>query len=61
MEVAFDRIKRDKTLVERGLDFARVGEVFKGMHFTAEDTRQNYAEIRFLTVGLLDARMVVVI
>jgi uncharacterized DUF497 family protein len=31
------------------------------MHFTGEDARQDYAEIRFITVGQLDARMVIVI
>jgi hypothetical protein len=61
MEIEFDSIKREKTLAERGLDFARAAEVFAGMHFTGEDTRQNYAEARFITVGSLDARMVIVI
>lgn len=61
MEIEFDSIKRDKTLAERGLDFARAAEVFGGKHFTGEDLRQDYAEARFTTVGLLDGRMVIVI
>jgi uncharacterized DUF497 family protein len=35
MEIEFDSLKRDKTVAERGLDFARAAEVFSGMHFTA--------------------------
>jgi uncharacterized DUF497 family protein len=61
MEIEFDSLKRDVTLAERGLDFARAVEVFAGMHFTGEDVRQDYAEIRFTTIGLLDKRMVIVI
>lgn len=61
MQIEFDSTKRDKTLAERGLDFARAGEVFAGRHFTGQDMRQNYAEDRFITVGLLDARPVVLV
>ena len=51
--------KRDKALKERGLDFARVVEVFNGHHFTGEDSREDYSETRYITVGKLDDRMVV--
>jgi uncharacterized protein len=59
MQIEFDPEKRHKALLERGLDFARADEVFKGHHFTAEDLRQTYGEPRFITVGMLDNRMVV--
>lgn len=61
VKIEFDACKRDKTLEERGLDFARAGDVFEGRHFTGQDTRQDYAEDRFITVGLLDARVVVLV
>ena len=61
VQLEFDSIKRDKTLAERSLDFSRAGDVFAGKHFTAPDERQEYAEDRFITVGVLDARLVVVI
>ena len=48
-------------MVERGLDFARAGEVFAGRHFTAQDLREDYSEPRFITVGQLDGRMVVMV
>lgn len=61
MSIIFDPAKRDKTLLERGLDFARAGEVFAGHHFTAEDGRRGYDEPRFITVGTLDERMVIMV
>lgn len=61
MVVNFDPQKRNKTLAERGLDFARADEVFAGRHFTAEDVREDYSEPRRITVGKLDGRMVVLV
>lgn len=61
MQIEFDSAKRDKTLAERGLDFAKAYEVFAGVHFTGQDDRQNYAEDRFITVGLLEGRLVVMV
>lgn len=61
MKIEFDPGKRDKPLAERGLDFARADEVFAGRHFTAEDAREDYSEPRYITVGKLDDRMVVMV
>ena len=61
MNLEFDQDKRDKTLKERELDFARAAEVFAGIHFTGQDTRVDYAEDRFITVGWLDARLIVLV
>ena len=61
MQITFDPAKRDKTLFELGVDFADAGAVFAGHHFTGEDTRQEYGEVRFITVGLLIGRMVVIV
>ncbi|WP_439115055.1 BrnT family toxin [Hydrogenophaga sp.] len=61
MKIEFDEAKRGKTLLERGLDFAHAEAVFEGLHFTAQDTRVSYEEDRFITVGWLDARLVVLV
>ncbi|SEA54834.1 BrnT family toxin [Paraburkholderia sartisoli] len=61
MQIEFDTVKRDKTLVERDLDFARAAEIFAGRQFTAEDLREDYSETRFTTVGKLGWRMVVMV
>jgi uncharacterized DUF497 family protein len=60
VDIEYDPDKRERTLSERGLDFARAHEVFAGRHLTAPDTRV-YSEPRFITVGHLDARMVVMV
>lgn len=59
--IAFDPAKRDRTLAERGLDFARVGEIFAGRHLTTHDDRAEYGEDRFVTIGRLGNRIVVVV
>ena len=53
--------KRERTLRERGLDFADATAVFAGPTFTFEDDRFDYPEVRFVTVGLLADRMVVLV
>ena len=61
MEITFDPDKRDRTLAERGLDFADAGRLFSGQVLTRSDDRMDYGEPRFITFGLLDDRHVVVI
>ena len=61
MDIEFDPDKRNKTLAERGLDFARAAEVFAGRHFTAQDQREDYSEPRYIAAGTLDGRMVVMV
>lgn len=61
MIIEFDSAKREKTLLERGLDFADAGLVFDGLHFVARDDRFEYGEERFLTVGTLNGRVVVIV
>ena len=59
MRITCDPAKRLWTLQERGLDLRRAGEVFKGLHFTRKDDRQDYGEPRFITAGRLDSKLVV--
>lgn len=40
---------------------ARAGEIFDGPTLTVEDDRQDYGEVRFITIGMLDRRMVVMV
>jgi uncharacterized DUF497 family protein len=59
MWITCNPVKREQTLRDRGLDMRRAKEVFAGLHFTRADDRQDYGEPRFITVGWLDARLVV--
>jgi len=56
----WDEKKSNKNLLERGLSFADAEQVFAGPCATFEDTRFDYGEPRFITFGLLEARMVVI-
>ncbi len=59
--IEFDPQKRVQTLLERGLDFARAGEIFSQNINTFQDLRRSYGEPRFITVGFLDGRLTVVV
>ena len=59
MRITCDPAKRKRTLAERGLDMRRAKEVFAGTYFTRADDRFDYGEPRFVTVGMLDSRLVV--
>jgi len=61
MDIEFDQEKRDKTWQERGLEFARAAEIFAGPMLTDQDRRYDYGESRFITLGLLDTRFVVLV
>ena len=52
--------KRDKTLSERGLDFADAALIFAGVTLEVEDTRKDYGETRVICYGMLEGRIVVV-
>ena len=60
MVLTFDPVKREKTLSDRGLDFADAAAVFAGVTLEIEDTRRNYGETRVICYGFLEGRMVVV-
>ena len=61
MDIEFDPAKRLATLADRGLDMADAAEVFADAVLTVSDTRLDYGEDRFMTVGYLKGRMVIVI
>ena len=53
--------KRQANLKKHGLDFAVAERVFAGPTFTFEDDRENYGEQRWVTLGLLSAKVVVIV
>jgi uncharacterized protein len=60
MKIEFDAAKRVATLETRGLDMAQADRVFAGDTLTVQDDRRDYGEIRFITIGFLLGRMVLV-
>jgi uncharacterized DUF497 family protein len=61
VRITYDPAKREKTLRERGIDFADALEVFAGRTLTIEDDRQDYGETRYITIGYLRTRMVALV
>jgi uncharacterized DUF497 family protein len=57
----WDEAKRESNLLKHGIDFIGVEKVFEGETITILDDRFDYAEERFITLGLLDGRVVVVV
>jgi uncharacterized DUF497 family protein len=61
VKITFDPGKRQAALNDRGLNFADAEVVFAGRTITVQDTRRDYGEARFQTVGFLADRMVMVV
>ncbi|MEA2818665.1 MAG: uncharacterized protein QOJ86_669 [Bradyrhizobium sp.] len=61
VKITFDPAKRQAALNGRGLNFADAEIVFAGRTITVQDTRRDYGEVRFQTVGFLADRMVMVV
>jgi uncharacterized protein len=60
VHITYDPNKRDRTLINRGLDFDDARHVFAGLTAEIEDTRKDYGETRIVCFGLLEGRLVVV-
>ncbi len=61
MALTWDKAKRQRTLKERGLDFADAELIFAGRSMTLSDERRDYGEPRFITAGWLHHRFVVIV
>ena len=60
MRFEWDEAKRRINIRRHGIDFVDATEVFDGVTLTIEDTRFDYGETRYVTVGLLRGRVVVI-
>ena len=61
MDITYDAEKRDLALEKRGLDFEDAVHVFAGTTIDVEDDRKAYGEIRWVTFGLLNGRLVAIV
>ncbi len=61
MKITFDPHKREKTVVERQVDFLDAAKVFENGDFKFQDTRKDYGEKRMIAVGYLKKRMVIIV
>jgi uncharacterized DUF497 family protein len=53
--------KRQANLKNHGVDFADAARVFSGPTFTFEDDREDYGEQRWVTLGLLGLKVIVIV
>jgi uncharacterized DUF497 family protein len=53
--------KRQANLKKHGVDFADAERVFAGPTFTFEADREDYGEQRWVTLGLLGMRVIVIV
>lgn len=60
MRYEWDEAKRQSNIQKHGIDFIGIEEVFAGETVTILDDRVDYGEIRFVTLGLLRGRVVVI-
>lgn len=56
----WDEAKRRANIRKHGIDFIGCEAIFDGYTVTVEDTRFDYGERRFVTMGMLEGRVVVV-
>jgi uncharacterized DUF497 family protein len=61
MRFIWDEPKRQANLNKHGVDFADAERVFAGPTFTFEDDREDYGEQRWVTLGLLGVKVVVIV
>jgi len=56
----WDEAKRRSNIQKHGIDFIGIEGVFAGTTVTILDDRYDYGESRFVTLGLLNGRVVVI-
>jgi hypothetical protein len=61
MKFMWDEAKRLNNVHKHGIDFIGCESIFAGLTLTMEDDRFDYGEQRFVTLGLLEGRVVVVV
>ena len=59
-QYSWDETKNRENLAKHGLGFQDARAVFDGACVTFEDTRRDYGEPRFITLGRLEGRVVVI-
>jgi uncharacterized protein len=61
MKLSWDETKRQRTLTDRGLDFASAAQISGVYEYIIEDTRFDYGERRYMSLGHINARLCVVV
>ena len=54
MKLEWDETKREQNLEKHGVDFLYAAFIFEGETLEQEDNRQDYGEVRFASLGLVN-------
>jgi len=57
MQIEYDPKKRDRNLEKHGVDFLVAALLFEEATLTKEDTRKDYGEQRFISLGIVDGEV----
>lgn len=60
MQYEWDEAKRQSNIQKHGIDFVGIEKAFVSTTVTILDDRFDYGEFRFLTLGMLSGRVVVI-
>ena len=60
MKFEWDEAKNRANIRKHGLDFSDAVEIFQGPMLTRPDTREDYGEDRWIGIGFLKGRVVVI-
>ena len=61
MKFEWDESKKQSNLIKHGFDFADAYRIFNLPMVFELDEREDYGEDRFIAIGLLDGRVVVIV
>jgi uncharacterized DUF497 family protein len=61
MKFEWDEGKNQTNFIKNGFDFTDAYRIFNLPMFVELDERENYGEDRFVAIGLLDGRVVVIV
>ncbi len=61
MRFIWDKKKKKKNIKKHGIDFLELGKVFEKPMLTRIDDREDYGETRWISLGDLDGKIVVLV
>ena len=61
MRFEWDENKRKENILKHGFDFADAWKIFTAPMLTELDEREDYGEDRWIGIGMLEARIVVIV
>ena len=60
MQFKWDEKKRSANLAKHGIDFADLAPLFSGLTISVLDSRYDYGESRFITLGILNGIVITI-